>query len=141
MSIQCMNVHKKYMNQLALKNINLKFEVGKIYGILGPNGSGKTTLMKIIANLHKQSSGEVLIEDRVPSHQTKALVAFMPTDDFIYGWMKVKDAIYFYKDMYADFDLAQAKALVDFMALDLKQKVANLSTGQNARLKILLKLV
>jgi len=126
------------MSKKALKNINLKFQEGKIYGILGPNGSGKTTLMKIIADLHKQSAGDILICGEKPSHKTRAYVAYMPTENFVYGWMRVKDAFIFYKDMYADFDAVRAEELLKFMELDMNQKVASLSTGQRARLKITL---
>lgn len=138
--IQCMNVHKKYMSKTALKNINLKMESGKIYGLLGPNGSGKTTLMKILANLHRQSSGEVMIGNADPSFLTKKIVAFMPTDDFIYGWMRIKDSVNFFREMYADFDLEKVEKLINFMELDRSQKVSSLSTGQYARLKIILTL-
>lgn len=136
--INCVNLQKSYMSKKALKDINLKFEEGKIYGILGPNGSGKTTLMKIIADLHKQSAGEIMICGEKPSHKTRAYVAYMPTENFVYGWMRVKDALSFYKDMYEDFDVTRATELLKFMELDMNQKVASLSTGQRARLKITL---
>lgn len=136
--IQCVNIHKSYLNKKALSNINLKLSAGRIVGLLGPNGSGKTTLMKIIANLHKQSSGDILVMGEPPSHKTRAYVAFMPTENFIYPWMRVRDALTFYEDMYPDFDRKQAQELADFMELDSKQKVSTLSTGQKSRLKILL---
>lgn len=136
--INCIGLYKNYMTKNALRDINLKFQEGKIYGILGPNGSGKTTLMKIIADLHKQSSGEILICNEKPSHKTRAFVAYMPTENFVYGWMKVKESIKFYADMYPDFDRAKAVELVKFMELDMNQKVGSLSTGQRARLKITL---
>jgi ABC-2 type transport system ATP-binding protein len=126
------------MSKRALIDFNQHFEAGKIYGLLGPNGSGKTTLMKIIADLHKQSTGTITIMGEKPSHKTRADVAFMPTENFIYGWMRVKEALAFYNDMYADFDLGRAEALIEFMELDLNQKVSSLSTGQRARLKITL---
>jgi len=134
--ISCININKKYMNKLALEEITLKFEAGKIYGVLGPNGSGKTTLMKIIADLHKQSSGEITVCGTKPSHETRSKVAYMPTENFVYGWMKVKDSLNFYRDMYPDFDFDKALDLMTFMELDLNQKVSSLSTGQRARLKI-----
>lgn len=134
--VNCINLNKKYMNKVALSEINLKFETGKIYGILGPNGSGKTTLMKIIADLHKQSSGEIVVCGDKPSHLTRSKVAYMPTENFVYGWMKISESIDFYKTMYADFDEAKALDLIRFMELDLNQKVGSLSTGQRARLKI-----
>ena len=59
--INCINLQKNYLKKRALININLKFQEGKIYGLLGPNGSGKTTLMKVIADLHKQTGGEITI--------------------------------------------------------------------------------
>lgn len=134
--INCINLNKKYMRKVALEEITLKFESGKIYGILGPNGSGKTTLMKIIADLHKQSSGEITVCGNKPSHETRSKVAYMPTENFVYGWMKIKDSIAFYNDMYADFNMNKALDLMNFMELDLNQKVSSLSTGQRARLKI-----
>ncbi len=134
--VNCLNLNKKYMNKVALEEINLKFESGKIYGVLGPNGSGKTTLMKIIADLHKQTSGEITVCDEKPSYQTRSKVAYMPTENFVYGWMRVKDSVRYYADMYADFDEQKALELIEFMELDLNQKVGSLSTGQRARLKI-----
>lgn len=136
--IDCINLQKNYLSKKALIDINLKFQEGKIYGLLGPNGSGKTTLMKVIADLHEQSAGEILICGEKPSHLTRAYVAYMPTENFVYGWMRVKEAVSFYKDMYKDFDLDRANELLKFMDLDLNQKVSSLSTGQRARLKITL---
>ena len=136
--INCINLQKNYLKKRALININLKFQEDKIYGLLGPNGSGKTTLMKVIADLHKQTGGEITICDEMPSHKTKALVAYMPTENFVYSWMKVKEAVNFYRDMYLDFDMKKALELLEFMDIDLNQKVGSLSTGQRARLKITL---
>lgn len=51
--IRVNSLNFKYPNQhhLALKNINLQFEKGKIYTIVGSNGSGKTTLIKHLIGL------------------------------------------------------------------------------------------
>lgn len=50
-------------NNDILKDINLKFEDGKIYVITGPNGSGKSTLVKIIMGILKQTSGEIFFDN------------------------------------------------------------------------------
>ena len=117
---------------------HLDIKMANYHVLAGPNGSGKTTLMKVIADLHKQSAGEVIICGEKPSHLTRAYVAYMPTENFVYGWMRVKDAVSFYKDMYKDFDLNRATDLLKFMELDMNQRVSSLSTGQRARLKITL---
>jgi putative ABC transport system ATP-binding protein len=50
-------------NLIALKNISLDFEEGKVYAIVGPSGSGKSTVIKIMAGILKPSKGKFLIDD------------------------------------------------------------------------------
>jgi len=45
------NLSKSYGAKQALKNINIQFDKGKVYGIVGENGAGKTTLFRCIAGL------------------------------------------------------------------------------------------
>jgi len=45
------SLYKQYGLKKILKDINLSFESGKIYGIVGENGAGKTTLFKCISSL------------------------------------------------------------------------------------------
>ncbi|WP_396192142.1 ATP-binding cassette domain-containing protein [Flavobacterium sp.] len=49
------NLSKSYGSKVVLENINLNFEKGKVYGIVGENGAGKTTLFKCIAGLEKHN--------------------------------------------------------------------------------------
>ena len=42
-SIEIKNLHKRYNNIEAVKNINFTISKGSIVGLLGPNGCGKTT--------------------------------------------------------------------------------------------------
>ena len=51
--IKIENLSKHYGTKQVLKNINLIFEKGQVYGIVGENGSGKTTLFRCIAGLEK----------------------------------------------------------------------------------------
>ncbi len=46
-----------------LKKINVKFDSGRIHGLIGRNGSGKTMLMKCICGFVKPTDGEVFIDD------------------------------------------------------------------------------
>lgn len=49
-------------NHKVLDNINLKFESGKIYVVLGVSGSGKTTLLSLLGGLDIPQSGEILFD-------------------------------------------------------------------------------
>ena len=50
-------------NNLILKDVNLNFQSGKIYGLVGANGSGKTTLMKSILGLNYVDSGQIIFNE------------------------------------------------------------------------------
>lgn len=51
--IQISNLSKSYGTKQVLRNINMHFEKGKVYGIVGENGAGKTTLFRCISRLEK----------------------------------------------------------------------------------------
>lgn len=59
------NVTKAFGNQEVLKTVYVKFEMGKIYGIIGRNGSGKTVLLKCICGLLYPSLGTVTVDGKV----------------------------------------------------------------------------
>jgi len=48
----------------AVNDVNIKFEQGKITGIIGHTGSGKSTLSQLLNGLLKVSSGEVYVNDK-----------------------------------------------------------------------------
>ncbi len=50
---------------LALDRINLKVNPGEFLCIVGPSGCGKSTLLHLIAGLHQQTSGKVLVDDKM----------------------------------------------------------------------------
>ena len=79
--IEIKNLYKSYIKDnkeiQVLKNINQKFECGKIYAIVGHSGSGKSTLLQILGMLLDFSSGTYLINDidvKNISDKEKALI-------------------------------------------------------------------
>lgn len=134
------NLTKKYYNKVALENVSLSLERGKIYGLMGPNGSGKTTLMKILIGLHKQTHGEVLIDNNPLSYKTKALVSYMPTENFMYDSFKVRNVVKYYSDMYSDFRADYAMKILGEIDIDPNFTVSKLSSGQTGKLKAALAL-
>ena len=64
--LTCRGLTKNYGGLVAINNIDLTVQSGRIIGLLGPNGSGKTTLIKIINGLLTPTSGSVLINGNAP---------------------------------------------------------------------------
>lgn len=87
MKIEIKNVTKKFKDVEILKNINLSFEEGKIYGLVGRNGSGKSVLLKLLCSFYSPTTGEILYDsidinkEKIFPPSTRALVEkpnFMP---------------------------------------------------------------
>lgn len=136
--LEAKGLSKSYFNKKALKNVDLTIEKGKVVGLLGPNGSGKTTFIKIVVGILRQSGGELLINGKKPSVETKAMVSYLPDRNFLYKWMKIKDAIEFFRDFYEDFDIDRCKELLKFMDLQEDLKVTSLSKGMMEKLNLTL---
>lgn len=136
--LETRNLSKSYFTKKAVKNVNINLDKGKILGLLGPNGSGKTTLIKIICGILTQSSGDVLIDGQAPGPYTKSVVSYLPDRNHLYKWMKIKDAIEFYKDFYKDFNEDKAYELLKFMKLDESSKITSLSKGMSEKLNLTL---
>ena len=58
------DVCKSFGEKKVLESINLSFESGKVYALLGENGSGKSTLAKIIAGEVKPENGSFFFQEK-----------------------------------------------------------------------------
>ena len=63
--ITIVNVSKRYGAQVLFEEVNLRFDPGKRYGVVGANGSGKSTLLRLIAAEESADSGEISIPARI----------------------------------------------------------------------------
>ncbi|PYE48605.1 ABC transporter ATP-binding protein [Paenibacillus barcinonensis] len=131
-------VNKTYGRKQALHNVSLTVAPGRIVGLLGSNGSGKSTLMKLVAGLLHPASGSIQVTGKPIGLVTKSLVSFMPDRPLTEKWMKVRDAIAYYRDFYDDFDESKAQEMLDFMSLAENDRVSHLSKGMNERLQLTL---
>jgi len=68
--VQFKGVTRAYGPRLALDDVHLALEPGKLTFLVGPSGAGKTTLLKLINREIRPSKGEVWV-DGMPAHSMK----------------------------------------------------------------------
>lgn len=74
------NLSKSYGSKQVLSNINIIFEQGKVYGIVGENGSGKTTLFKCITGIEKHNG---IISSNI--QPLKDHIGYLQTEPFYFS--------------------------------------------------------
>lgn len=136
------DIKKAYKNKIVLDGISLELKEGKIYGLLGRNGSGKTTLLNVITNRIFQHSGRVLINNQDVHENDEVLskIYFMTEKNLLPVDMKVIELFKETNGFYENFEMEYAKKLADIFALNINDKIKDLSTGYNTIFKVILTL-
>ncbi|GKT03492.1 ATP-binding cassette domain-containing protein [Furfurilactobacillus sp. WILCCON 0119] len=131
MALTITNISKTSGKTSRLKNINLNFEAGQIYGLLGRNGAGKSTLLNIIADRLPASRGQVTI-DGTPVHERDKQLQrlYLMSEDNLYpGDRRVRQLFDLTAQFYGTFDRENADRLANVFGLDVNARFRNLSTG------------
>lgn len=132
------HVTKNYGHEVALMDVSLNIQPGRIIGLLGPNGSGKTTIIKLINGLLQPSLGNIYIHGQLPSPASKKVVSYLPDTTYLNENMKIIDAIRYFQDFYSDFNVQRAYQLLNDLHLQPNQKLNSLSKGNKEKVQLIL---
>ena len=58
------HLHKRFGHHVVLEDVNMRFEAGRLSGIMGPNGAGKTTCFNLLTGRYRPDRGRVTFEGR-----------------------------------------------------------------------------
>lgn len=129
---------KKYGPRVALNNISLNLERGRIVGLLGPNGSGKTTLIKLVSGILEPNAGNIKVGGYDIGVETKKIVSYLPEKTYLADWMKVKDIIQYFKDFYEDFNENKAHDMLKRLNIDENESLRTMSKGTKEKVQLIL---
>lgn len=134
------NGTKSFKNQEVLSNINIVFESGKIYGIVGYNGSGKSVLLKCICGFLTLDSGEIEINGKklkkdIDMIQDAGVIIEEPAFLKEYSGKRNLEFLYSIRNKLNPEVMSKAMRLVG-LDENSKKKVKNYSLGMKQRLAI-----
>ena len=142
--IELKNVSKSYAKVEAVRNLSLRFRPGEIFGLLGPNGAGKSTTIRMVMNIIRADSGEILFDGRQISEGDKDRIGYMPEERGLYKNVAVEELLVFLaelksygseksipaaRDLLERFDLLKWKdSPTDSLSKGMSQKIQFIST-------------
>lgn len=82
--LEIREVSKKFNETVVVDKLSFMVKGGETFGLLGPNGAGKTTMMRMIMNILRPDSGEILYNDE-PRYKIKGLhFGYLPEERGLY---------------------------------------------------------
>lgn len=137
MSLQIINLTKKFGDQIALNSINIKINSNEIIGLLGPNGAGKSTLMKSIVGALKIDEGQIIFNGkdiRENEIEAKKKIGFLPENNPLYSEMYVKEYLSFVADIH-QISKPRIDEVIELVGItpEKSKKISQLSKGYKQR--------
>ncbi len=141
--IETKKLTKYYGKSLGIKDVDLSVQEGEIFGFIGPNGAGKSTTIRTLLGLIHPSGGSATIFGKDITKfgpEIKEEVGYLPSEVFYYDNMKVIDLLRYSASFYKR-DKKQVRKrigeLAEYLDLDLKKKIDDLSYGNKKKVGII----
>lgn len=112
--LEVRHLRKSFGPLVAVDDVSLTLETGKLVGLLGPNGAGKTTTVSMIAGLVTPERGEVLVGGRPLAGDTdpaKERIGLVPQDLALYEELSARENLRFFGALYNLSGAAREKAI------------------------------
>src|SRR5438067_1262689 len=139
-TIEARGLRKVFGTTVALDDVDLRVEEGRILGIIGPNGAGKTTLLNAILGLTAYQ-GELRVLGRDPWAAREQLmrdVSFIADVAVLPRWIRVTQLLDYVGGVHPKFDRAKAESFLAKTTIKRTSKVRELSKGMVAQLHLAL---
>jgi ABC-2 type transport system ATP-binding protein len=143
--IDITDLTKFYGKARGIEKVNLEIGRGEVFGFIGPNGAGKSTTIRILMNLIFPTGGSARIMGMDVVRQTKEIkqkIGYIPSDANAYSSMDVDEFLNYCARFYEVPDGSSRIAeLSNLFELDLKRKIADLSSGNRKKVSIVQSLI
>jgi len=137
--VSVLQLSKIYGTFAALHECSLSIQEGSVYGLLGPNGAGKTTMIRCLLGYLKPTSGNAWIDGidcLKDSLKVRQRVSYLPAESKMFRLMRGTDCLDFFTSIHPRGDKSRALEIARRLELDLRRRVAFMSTGMRQKLAI-----
>ena len=139
--IQTSNISLQFGKRILFENVNIQFDKGNCYGIIGANGAGKSQFLKILSGELQPNSGEVIVtpgerisvlkQDHFLYDEYDVLSTVIMGNKRLYEVMQEKEALYAKPDFTDEDGLRAAELEGEFAEMDGWDAESNAQTMLN----------
>jgi len=91
--LEVRNITKCFHSKVVIDDLSFDVKKGEVFGLLGPNGAGKTTIIRILLDIIRSDSGEVIILGEEPNESVKEKIGYLPEERGLYQKMTVLNCL------------------------------------------------
>ncbi len=92
-AVEVNHIVKSYVDKLAVNDLSFSIAQNEIFGLIGPNGAGKTTTIRMMMDIIKPDSGEVIVFGEKLSEASKNRLGYLPEERGLYKKLTVMESI------------------------------------------------
>lgn len=133
------NLSKSFNGQEVVHNISFDISKGEIFGLIGPNGAGKTTIIRMLLDIIRPDSGEILILDNPLSEIIRNRIGYLPEERGLYRKLTVIETLSYLGSLKAKDSKERAIVLLEKMGMlpQKDRKIMELSKGMQQKIQII----
>ena len=144
--IQLTNLNKQFGQTIAVNDMNMTLEPGKVMGLIGQNGAGKTTTFRLILNFIAPTSGDITWNGHPITQSDKQKIGFLPEERGLYQKLTIEEQILYFSELHGMTRSDAKIALADWLKrLDVvgkaTDKVQSLSKGNAQKIQMIAALI
>ncbi len=145
LQLDFLNIHKSFGSKSVLKDCSFSVQSGLALGLLGRNGAGKTTSIRILLDILKPDSGEILLDGQ-PIDRNKVTFGYLPEERGLYPKKQILPQLVYIgmlKGISRSQATEQAKQLLRRVRLSqvASQKLETLSKGNQQKIQLIVALL
>ena len=138
--LEVRNIVKTFDGRAVVNHVSFEVRPGEIFALLGPNGAGKTTLIRMITDILKPDSGEIVLDGSRVGGDSRRQIAYLPEERGLYRRVSPIEVLVYYgelKGLSAQAARAAGLALLERMELAewATKQVQTLSKGMQQKVQ------
>jgi ABC-2 type transport system ATP-binding protein len=138
-AIETSGLTKFYGTTPGIIDLDLRVEVGEVFGFIGPNGAGKSTSIRVLLNFlfPTRGSGIVLGLDIIKeSIEIRRRTGYLPGDLSMYDTMTAREFLTYFANLRKVDTKREMVSLAERFELDLDRKIKDFSTGNRQKVGV-----